>query len=152
MKRIRFFLRRYEVWFTVHWLCHSFVIMLLIIFLDDSIALHLYHTIKAYGDGQRVVHLVFIILCIFQEFFLFIYLCLRALQVKTTRQKLITDFTQCMWKNLKVSEQSYLLECMREQNFGFRLHLGCIDTNFEFNYGMISYLIGIYGIFRGLNL
>ena len=121
-------LDQYGHWFAIHWILYTITTFMSIEFLAETYDLYVYspHEVSWLHDHRKRNSFIYIVLFTLEHTFLFIYPCFRASQITSSRENLIKRFSEHQWNHIPLSVQSYFIEYLKTQNFGFKIVFLCI--------------------------
>ena len=144
----------YGHWFTIHWILYTITTFMSIAFLAETCILYIYspHEVSWLHDRRKRNSFIYIVLFTLEHSFLFIYPCFRASQITSCRENLIKRFSEHQWNHIPLSVQSYFIEYLKTQNFGFKIVFLCMKITFGFNLAFVSIFVGGFGVILKLSL
>ena len=146
----------YGHWFAIHWILYTITTFMSIAFLAETCILYIYsphdHEVSWLHDRRKRNSFIYIVLFTLEHTFLFIYPCFRASQITSSREKLIKRFSEHQWNHIPLSVQSYFVEYLKTQNFGFKIVFLCMKITFGFNLAFVSIFVGGFGVILKLSL
>ena len=143
----------YSHWFAVHWVLYIITTFMSIAFLAETYSQYVYstHDISWVHDPRKRMSMIYIVLSTLEHAFLFAYPCFRAAQITSSRENLIKQFSNHPWKHIPLSIQSYFIEYLKTQNFGFKIVVLCLKITFGFNLAFVSIFVGGFGVILKLS-
>ena len=144
----------YSHWFAIHWILYIITTFMSIAFLAETYIQYVYspHEVSWVHDPGKRLSMIYIVLSTLEHAFLFTYPCFRAAQITSSRENLIKRFSNYPWKHIPSSVQSYFIEYLKTQNFGFKIVFLCLKITFGFNLAFVSIFVGGFGIILKLSL
>ena len=146
----------YGHWFAIHWILYTITTFMSIAFLAETCILYIYsphdHEVSWLHDRRKRNNFIYIVVFTLEHTFLFIYPCFRAAQITSSRENLIKRFSEHQWNHIPLSVQSYFVEYLKTQNFGFKIVLLCMKITFGFNLAFVSIFVGGFGVILKLSL
>ena len=144
----------YSHWFAVHWVLYIITTFMSIAFLAETYSQYVYstHEVSWVHDPRKRMSMIYIVLFTLEHTLLFAYPCFRAAQITSSRENLIKEFSNHPWKHIPLSVQSYFIEYLKTQNFGFKIVFLCLKITFGFNLAFVSIFVGGFGVILKLSL
>ena len=138
-------LKIFQFWFFVHWIFYIISSFLSISLVLEATLL----TIKGRqshiksGVNFQALEMVFLTLFAASNSFLFLFPCLRAASITTSRKKLISTITSQDYPNIDDRVKSDFVNYLETQKFCFRLNILCAKIPFSVNIAYISICVGL---------
>ena len=148
-------IKPYRHWFAVHWALYTITAFMSIALFAEKVARDIYIPDKEtwIKDPKKLESTGYIFLFTLEHMFLFLYPCFRAAQITRARVSLIKKFSKYSWDHLSLPSQTYFINYLRAQNFGFRMSIACIDAvTFGFNLAFVSIFVGVFGVILKFSL
>ena len=136
-------LNMFEYWFTVHWACYTITSFLSIAFFLDMLSKNIQSKFIKPPDtaiGFSGNELTVIGLFTLQHCFLFLYPCFKAAAVTVGREKLIKKVNAWQGMLLNLEDKQFLIQYLKNKEFGFRISFFCARLRFGFNIAYILYM------------
>ena len=148
-------IKPYRHWFAVHWALYTITAFMSTALFAEKVARDIYIPSDKetwIKNPKELESTIYIFLFTLEHIFLFLYPCFRAAQITRARVNLIKKFSQYSWKHLSLPSQTYFINYLKAQNFGFRMSIACIDVTFGFNLAFVSIFVGVFGVILKFSL
>ena len=154
LKQAKATIRKFELWYSVHWICYTISSFLTIALFIQSLVEQVKHSApvdEPRGVGFEPPEYLFLGLFTLNNCLLFLYPCFRAAAITSARQEMIRNFNRFCCLHIAPSVKQRMIEYLKNQGFGFRIQLLCAKLTFEFNIAYLSIFIALLGILSSLS-